>query len=81
MVFNVVCSFSACQDPDLIGDCSRPYALPLTLKTRNSDLKAISVQTMGDLLDGKFDNQVASFQVIDCRSEPPTGYRCVEDRP
>ncbi|XP_037094798.1 M-phase inducer phosphatase-like [Pollicipes pollicipes] len=57
----------SCQDPDLIGDCSRPYALPLARTSRNSDLKAISAATLNDLMDGAFSQTVASFQIVDCR--------------
>ncbi|XP_063630791.1 M-phase inducer phosphatase 2-like [Cydia splendana] len=52
-------------NPDLIGDFSQPFALPLT-RGNHSDLKSISCDTLAGLIRGDFDN-VTEFQVIDCR--------------
>ncbi|XP_061727103.1 M-phase inducer phosphatase 1-like isoform X2 [Cydia pomonella] len=52
-------------NPDLIGDFSQPFALPLT-RGNHSDLKSISCDTLAGLLRGDFQN-VPDFQVIDCR--------------
>ncbi|KAI0702333.1 hypothetical protein BC835DRAFT_110253 [Cytidiella melzeri] len=38
-------------------------------RVREDGLMRISVDTMNDLLDGKFDSQITDFQVIDCRFE------------
>lgn len=53
-------------DPDLIGDFSRPYCLPL-MAGRHEDLKSISCETMADLLLGKFNGEIESYSIIDCR--------------
>ncbi|CAH2064833.1 unnamed protein product, partial [Iphiclides podalirius] len=53
-------------DPDLIGDFSLPFALPLT-SGDHPDLKSISCDTLAALLRGEFEQSVADFQVIDCR--------------
>ncbi|KAG1678652.1 M-phase inducer phosphatase [Nymphon striatum] len=55
------------QEPDLIGDFSRPYILPLLVKDRNQDVKAVSPKTVCDLIDGQYDDQIHSFEIIDCR--------------
>ncbi|XP_063545312.1 M-phase inducer phosphatase 2-like isoform X2 [Cydia strobilella] len=52
-------------NPDLIGDFSQPFALPLT-RGNHSDLKSISCDTLAGLMRGDFQN-VTEFQVIDCR--------------
>ncbi|KAF4517330.1 hypothetical protein B566_EDAN007283 [Ephemera danica] len=53
-------------EPDLIGDFSRNFALPLT-PGRHPDLKTIAPSTLAQLLRGEFDEDVASYAVIDCR--------------
>ncbi|XP_073966194.1 uncharacterized protein isoform X2 [Choristoneura fumiferana] len=53
-------------NPDLIGDFSQPFALPLT-SGNHSDLKSISCDTLATLLRGGFEDSVEDFQVIDCR--------------
>lgn len=57
---------AASSEPDLIGDFSKPFCLPLT-DGRHSDLKSISAQTMAKLLNGEYKSSVNSFKVIDCR--------------
>jgi len=52
------------NDPMLIGDCSRQYALPVLADGRHHDLKEISAATLVDLLDGKFN---VNYTLIDCR--------------
>ncbi|XP_058811843.1 M-phase inducer phosphatase-like isoform X2 [Topomyia yanbarensis] len=54
------------SEPDLIGDFSKSYILPIA-EGRHRDLKSISPDTMAALLRGSFLEQVASFNVIDCR--------------
>lgn len=49
-----------------IGDHSKPYVLPL-VKGRHNDLKSITCDTLADLINGEFNNQVASYRIIDCR--------------
>ncbi|XP_052748351.1 M-phase inducer phosphatase-like isoform X2 [Galleria mellonella] len=53
-------------EPDLIGDFSVPFALPLT-SGDHSDLKSISCDTLAALLRGDFDDCISEYQVIDCR--------------
>lgn len=53
-------------EPDLIGDFSKSYTLPL-MEGRHRDLKSISPDTMAALLRSSFDERVASFKIIDCR--------------
>ncbi|XP_053690634.1 M-phase inducer phosphatase-like [Sabethes cyaneus] len=53
-------------EPDLIGDFSKSYILPLT-EGRHRDLKSISPSTMAALLYGSFDDKISSFHIIDCR--------------
>ncbi|XP_048005919.1 M-phase inducer phosphatase 1-like isoform X2 [Leguminivora glycinivorella] len=52
-------------NPDLIGDFSQPFALPLT-RGNHSDLKSITCDTLAGLIRGDFEN-ITDFQVIDCR--------------
>ncbi|XP_034487680.1 M-phase inducer phosphatase isoform X2 [Drosophila innubila] len=54
------------SEPELIGDFSKTYALPL-MEGRHRDLKSISSDTVARLLKGEFDQQVASYRIIDCR--------------
>ena len=58
--------FTATQIPDLIGDFSKPFILPL-MEGRHQDLKTISADTLASLLNGDFSDQVESYVIIDCR--------------
>jgi M-phase inducer phosphatase 2 len=53
-------------EPDLIGDFSKTFCLPLT-QGRHQDLKSITPATLAGLIRGEFNGNVASFKVIDCR--------------
>ncbi|OWR50031.1 cell division cycle 25 [Danaus plexippus plexippus] len=53
-------------DPDLIGDFSQPFALPLT-SGDHTDLKSVSCETLAALLRGEYDESIGEFKVIDCR--------------
>ncbi|GLV45112.1 string [Carabus blaptoides fortunei] len=53
-------------DPDLIGDFSKPFCLPL-ITGRHQDLKSITAITLAELMRGKYEDVVASFKVVDCR--------------
>lgn len=53
-------------EPDLIGDFSKSYCLPLT-NGRHQDLKSITSETLARLMKGEFTETVESFKVIDCR--------------
>ena len=63
--WRAVC-FVATEEPDLIGDFTRPFALPLTAG-KHQDLKCITPQTLVDLMNGKFKNHVENFTIVDCR--------------
>lgn len=54
------------QDPDLIGDCTKPYALPL-VRGKHQDLKMILPSTLADVLQGKYRSVVDEVIIIDCR--------------
>ena len=54
------------DEPDLIGDYSKPFALPL-MDGRHRDLKSVSSDTVAKLLKGVFKDSVASYKIIDCR--------------
>lgn len=54
------------SEPDLIGDFSKPFCLPL-MQGRHRDLKSISHETMAKLLRGNYDSTVGSFRIVDCR--------------
>lgn len=54
------------QDPDLIGDCTKPYALPL-VRGKHQDLKMILPSTLADVLQGKYRSVVDQAVIIDCR--------------
>ncbi|CAH4033060.1 M-phase inducer phosphatase-like isoform X2 [Pieris brassicae] len=56
----------SCVEPDLIGDFSSPFALPLTAGD-HSDLKSISGDTLAGLIRGEYSDSIHDFQVIDCR--------------
>lgn len=56
----------ASTNPDLIGDFSKPFALPL-MEGRHQDLKSISVDTLAALMQGEFTDEIASFTIVDCR--------------
>ena len=56
----------ATQIPDLIGDFSKPFILPL-MEGRHQDLKTISADTLACLLNGDFIGQVESYVIVDCR--------------
>lgn len=58
--------FAASTDPDLIGDFSKPFCLPL-VSGKHQDLKSISPGTLAELIRGTYENTVASYKVIDCR--------------
>lgn len=54
------------SEPNLIGDCSLPFCLPL-IEGRHTDLKSITASTMRKLLNGEYDESIASYKIIDCR--------------
>lgn len=59
-------SLSLATKEDLIGDFTRPFALPLT-PGKHSDLKSITSDTLAKLLNGDYDDTIGSYKIIDCR--------------
>lgn len=53
-------------EPNLIGDCSLPFSLPL-VEGCHADLKSITETTMRKLILGEFSDSIASYRIIDCR--------------
>ncbi|RVE49145.1 hypothetical protein evm_006152 [Chilo suppressalis] len=53
-------------EPDLIGDFSQPFLLPLTAG-HHPDLRSISCDTLANLLNGIYRGHVENYKVIDCR--------------
>ncbi|XP_050071857.1 uncharacterized protein LOC126559727 [Anopheles maculipalpis] len=54
------------SEPDLIGDFSKSYVLPL-MEGQHRDLKSISGETMARLVRGDYNDKIASCKIIDCR--------------
>ncbi|XP_050314642.1 M-phase inducer phosphatase-like [Anthonomus grandis grandis] len=54
------------EGKNLIGDFSKNYALPV-ISGCHPDLKSISIDTMKDILQGKYVDILTSFMVIDSR--------------
>lgn len=52
--------------PDLIGDCSRCYALPM-VRGRHQDLKCISPETLIQVMRGDFNEKIDGYTLVDCR--------------
>lgn len=52
---------------DLIGDFSKPWLLPTLESSKHPDLKSISVDTLAEVVKGKYSSQMASCRIIDCR--------------
>jgi len=53
------------QLPNLMGDYSNTYALPL-MNGRHKDLKTISPETLVNLMDGKYES-ISCFTIVDSR--------------
>ncbi|RUS73961.1 hypothetical protein EGW08_018276 [Elysia chlorotica] len=54
------------EEPDLIGDCSKPYYLP-TIRGKHQDLKSITPETLSRLIEQQFSDDIEEFHIIDCR--------------
>ncbi|KAK7010725.1 M-phase inducer phosphatase-like isoform X1 [Biomphalaria glabrata] len=54
-------------EPNLIGDCSKPYCLPTVKGGKHEDLKSITPETLMRLLVNEFAEEVGEFHIIDCR--------------
>jgi rhodanese-related sulfurtransferase len=51
---------------DLIADGSRDYTLP-TIPGKHSDLASITVDTMADVLLGRYSDKFGKVTIVDCR--------------
>jgi len=56
----------SCAIPSLIGDCSKPYALPI-VAGKHQDLKYISVDILAQVLEGHYKDLIEECVVVDCR--------------
>lgn len=54
------------EQPDLIGDFSKPYILPL-INGRHQDMKTVTPDTLAQLMKGVYKSTVLSYKVVDCR--------------
>lgn len=54
------------DEPDLIGDFSKQFCLPLTAG-KHPDLKSITPSTLALLVKGHFEHNVSNYKIIDCR--------------
>ncbi|CAG9759286.1 unnamed protein product [Ceutorhynchus assimilis] len=64
---SIMCAVKRSSDePDLIGDFSKSYCLPLT-PGRHQDLKSITAETLVKLMKGEFGEKIESFKIVDCR--------------
>ncbi|XP_033123807.1 M-phase inducer phosphatase 2-like [Anneissia japonica] len=54
------------DQPDLLGDQSKPYCLPL-LPGKHRDLKCISPNTLGRLINNEFADEIGEYHIVDCR--------------
>ena len=54
------------RENELTGDFQLALSLPV-ISGRHPDIKSISPDTMSELLRGKFDDVIESYQILDCR--------------
>ncbi|XP_057714496.1 M-phase inducer phosphatase 2 [Corythoichthys intestinalis] len=54
------------ETPDLIGDFTKPYALP-TVDGKHQDLKYVTPETVAAVMKGDFSRVVEQLVIIDCR--------------
>ena len=54
------------QLPNLMGDYSSTYALPL-ISGRHKDLKTISPETLANLMNGEYSKSISHFTIVDSR--------------
>lgn len=52
---------------DMIGDGSQPYALPTLSNIKYDRFKRIDAATLVSLIEGRFNDTVESFTIVDCR--------------
>ncbi|XP_040217168.1 M-phase inducer phosphatase 1-like [Rana temporaria] len=54
------------EEDDLIGDFSKRYCLPVE-RGKHQDLRYITSHTLADLLEGRYEDTVGKYHVVDCR--------------
>lgn len=66
---NIKKACSLADVPNLTGDRSRPLSLPTVPGSGRAAKNMVNIDchTMADLLNGKFEDKVASFRIIDAR--------------
>jgi len=57
---------SSSQNTFLIGDFSKPYALPL-VEGKHNDLKSISPDILANLINGCYKDLIETCTIVDCR--------------
>ena len=57
---------SSSQNTFLIGDFSKPYALPL-VEGKHNDLKSISPDILANLINGYYKDLIETCTIVDCR--------------
>ncbi|CAF0924121.1 unnamed protein product [Brachionus calyciflorus] len=60
-------AFMNCSDDRLIGDMSRQHILPILSESRHSDLASIEPSTLVDLINGKYQDRISKFVILDAR--------------
>jgi hypothetical protein len=60
-------STSLFNDQSLVGDFSRKFILPIVEEEKASSVTKISPETLRNLLEGRFNDLISSFKVVDCR--------------
>lgn len=54
------------ESHDIIADGTRNYTLP-TISCKHSDLRSISPDTMADIVQGRYQEQLGMVTIVDCR--------------
>ncbi|XP_060561626.1 M-phase inducer phosphatase-like [Ruditapes philippinarum] len=63
---NIIEAVERLESRELVADGSRSYTLP-TIPGKHSDLKSISTETMADVVEGKYIEQLGNVTIVDCR--------------
>ncbi|XP_045206243.2 M-phase inducer phosphatase-like [Mercenaria mercenaria] len=54
------------ESHELVADATRCYTLP-TIPGKHSDLKSISPETVADIMEGRYSEQLGKVTIVDCR--------------
>lgn len=55
------------DEDKLIGDMSRKHLLPTTKNSKHRDLATITSQTLADILNGRYDDRIGQYMILDAR--------------